>query len=139
MTMDNIKAFDDRAMKKSTKVVAVIACAALIGVCVYAPSIYSISVAVLAIPALMLQKSMYVTENSIEIEYKLLFIKHYNTWDFKDITDIHKENAPDQRFYILHFMKDVMSRRMIFYKEDLEEIYERATNRNPQIHIADVD
>lgn len=137
--MDNIKAYDDRQMKKSTKVVAVIACIGLIGVCIYAPSIYSISIAVLVIPALMLQKNMYVAEDGIEIQYKVLWIDYRSTWDFKEISDIHMEKAPDNRFYILHFMKDVMSRRMIFYKEDVDEIYERASKRNPDIHIAEVD
>lgn len=137
--MDNIKAYDDRQMKKSTKVVAVFACIGIIGVCIYAPSVYSISVAVLAIPALMLQKRMYVTETAIEISYKVLCFNYHSTWDFQEISDIHKEDAPDKRFYILHFMKDVMSIRMVFYKEDVDEIYRRASNRNPDIHIAEIN
>lgn len=85
-----------------------------------------------------MQKNTFVTEAGIDIEYDFLVHKHTISWAFEEITDIHKEQVKDKATVVLYFLKGVMSRRLAFYRTDIE-ILAMAKDRNPNIHIEDVD
>ena len=67
-----------------------------------------------------------------------MFSPGYSYTD-EEIQEIHKELSPDKKKYALHIMRDVMSRRLVFYIPDAEEVIGLALEKNPAIHVADVD
>ena len=136
--MINIKAYDDKAMRKSTKLIAIICGLLLIIVAIYSKSIYAAIVGSVILMAIMLNKNTYASEVGIEIEYNATIFKHYSVWEFSEITEIHIEKAPDPKFCILHFMRGVMSRRLVFYKGDSDKVIKLAIEKNPHIHVANV-
>jgi hypothetical protein len=137
--MNKIKAYDEKAMRKSTKIAAMIAGVALIVLGIFTSAKYSIPVGVVLLLATVMEKDIYITEEGIEVVYNLFAFKYADKWSFNSITDIHKEEVSDNKFYVLHFMKDVMSRRVVFLIEDVDEVIRLALEKNGNIHLADVN
>lgn len=137
--MDKIKAYDQKAIRKSTKIAAMIAGFALIVIGLFTYAKYSIPVGIVLLLVIGMEKEVYITEEGIEVVYNLIGIKHSDNWSFNSISDIHKESVADDRFYVLHFMKDVMSRRVVLFKEDADEAVRLALEKNGNIHFADVN
>lgn len=137
--MRKYKAYDEKAMRTSTRIAALIGGVALIILGILTTAKYSIPVGIIIILATIMKKETYVTIYGIEVVYDVFFFKHKDCWSFEDITDIHRETVPDNRYYVLHFMKDVMSRRIVFTKEDASEIVDMALEMNDKIHFDEVD
>ena len=130
---------DTKVMKKSTRIVALIAGAVCTALGIYISSWYTVLVGVLILSAMALNKKTAVTERGIEITYDMGLFKRVDLWSFDDIREIHKELSPDRSKYALHMLKDVMSRRLVFSISDAEKVIELALEKNPDIHVADVD
>lgn len=130
---------DVKIMKKSTKITALAAGAALVAIGICIRSIYTAVAGVLILAAMALNKKIAVTERGVEITYDLGVFKHIDLWSFDEIREIHRELSPDKDKYALHVLKDVMSRRLVFRISDAEEVIGMALEKNPSIHVADVD
>ena len=137
--MHKYKAYDEKAMRQSTRIAAIISGIALIVLGIITTAKYSIPVGVIILLATIMKKETYITVNGIEVVYNILFFKHTDEWSFDDITEIHREIVPDDKYYVLHFMKDVMSRRLVFLREDALEIIDLASEMNSNIHFDDVN
>ncbi|MGN0722110.1 MAG: hypothetical protein ACI4LZ_09130 [Anaerovoracaceae bacterium] len=132
-------AIDDKALKKSTRIAAVAGGTALILLAVFIRSLYTGLVGVVLLAAMMLNKKVAVTDEGLVVTYDVVFYKYYEKWGFEEIKEIHKELSPDGRRYALHIMKDVMSRRLVYSVTDAEKVINLALEKNPYIHVADVD
>lgn len=137
--MDKIKAYDDKALRKSTRIAGIIAGIALIAMGFLGDVRYSAVIGIILILAVIMGKETYVTEDGISIEYDFLVHKHSMEWDFEEITDIHIEDAPNREYQALYFQKDVMTRRLIFRRTEVEAVKEMARLKNPDIHIEKVE
>lgn len=132
-------AIDDKALKKSTRIAAVAGGTALLLLAVFIRSLYTGLVGVVLLAAMMLNKKVAVTDEGLVVTYDVVFYKYYEKWGFEEIKEIHKELSPDGRRYALHIMKDVMSRRLVYSVTDAEKVINLALEKNPYIHVADVD
>lgn len=132
-------AIDDKALRKSTRIAAVAAGIALIILAVGIRSLYTGLVGAVLLAAMMLNKKTAMTEEGLVVTYDVVFYKYYEKWGFDEIKEIHKELSPDGRRYALHIMKDVMSRRLVYSVTDAEKVIDLALEKNPNIHVADVD
>ena len=136
--MDKIKAYDDRTMRKSTKFAAVIFGAGLIVFSFYSTVKYSAIIGVVLLLAVVFQKETYVSKEGVVLAYDFILRKHKIVWSFEEITDIHIEYVADPNYVVLHFLRDVMSRRLVFQKRELEQVLELARSVKTDIHIENV-
>ena len=130
---------DHKKMKKSTRIAAVVAGFALIAAGIYMKMIYTAVVGLVILLAVMLQKTISVTEEGVQVTYDAVFCKYRELWRFGEITELHRELSPDRRQCALHFMKDVMSRRLVFSVEDGDEVIGMALEKKEKIHFDEVD
>ena len=96
-------------------------------------------VSVLFLFAALLKKQVAVDDAGLRIDYDAYFFKYGEMWTYEQMTAIHKDQrrcAADE--YMLHFGRDVMSRRYVFSKIDADEIIEIARRKNPRIEIGTV-
>lgn len=136
--MVKIKAYDDRALSKCTRVAAVIAGSALIILGIFSSVKYSAVIGIVLLLAVVIGKETYATEEGISMEYDFLVFKHVIQWDFAEITDIHLENVKGGH-QGMHFLKDVMTRRLLFSRDEACQVLQMAQSRNHVIHIEDID
>lgn len=136
--MDKIKAYDDRAMQTSTKIAAIVFGVALIGLSFYATVKYAAVIGVVLLLAVIFQKETYVSQEGVVLAYDFIVFRHKIVWTFDEITDIHIEYVKDPQYVVLHFLRDVMSRRVVFQKKQLEQVLELARSAKPGIHIENV-
>ncbi len=66
--MDKIKAYDDKALRKSTRIAGVMAGIALIAMGFLGDVKYSAIIGIILLLAVVMGKATYVTENGISIE-----------------------------------------------------------------------
>ena len=132
-------AINDKEPKKSTKIIAIIGGIALIIVAIIIRSLYTGLVGAVLFAAMMLSKQTAITEEGLVVTYNVIFYKYLEKWTFEEIKEIHKEISPDGRRYALHIMKDVMSRRLVYSVADANKVIELALEKNPNIHVANVD
>lgn len=131
---DNIK-----ALKKSTRICAIIAGIGLIVLAFYLRSIYTGIVGLLLLGAALQGKTIKVTEEGVVMEYDLFFIKHRDVWPFEEISDIHTEPSPDGKKMALHVMRDIMSKRLVFMPIVAKRVIELALEKNPAIHVGEMN
>lgn len=130
---------DVKVLKKSTKVVAIALGVLCLIFGVYFRSVYAFVVGVFILAAMVLNKKTAVTENGVEVTYDMILFKRVDLWSFAEIKEIHRELSPDGKKYALHVMKDIMSKRLVFSIPDAEKVIALALEKNPKIHVADVD
>lgn len=126
-------------MKESTRLIALALGVLCLGYGIYAKSFYSIIVGALVALAMMMKKEIAVTEDGVQITYEIFFVKRVDLWKFEDIREIHKEPSPDGREMALHVMKEVMSRKLIFPMSVYRDVIALAQEKNPKIHVANVN
>lgn len=136
--MARIKAYDDRALRKSTRIAAMIAGIGLIALSVFPSVRYSALIGIVLLLAVIIGKETYVTEDGISVEYDFLLFKHVIRWDFTEITDIHLETVKGAH-QAMHFLKGVMSRRLLFSRNEASQVLQMAKDHNSAIHIEDID
>lgn len=137
--MHKIKAYDDKAMRKSTKIAAIIMGIGLIVFGFFSTVKYSAIIGIILLLAVLMQKETYVTEEGIDVEYDFIVHKHVISWKFDEISDIHIEEPADRNYRVLHFLRGAMSRRLIFRRNEFEEVIQMATDRNKEIHVEQID
>lgn len=130
---------DSKALKMSTRIAALAAGFGLILLGIVIQSLYTALVGAVFLAAMMLNKKTAMTEEGLVVTYDVVFCKYREVWTYDEIQEIHKELSPDGRQYALHVMKDVMSRRMLYPIPEAKEVVALAQEKNPKIHVADVD
>lgn len=137
--MQKYIAIDDKRMKKSTRIAAIVGGLGLIALGIYMSSLYTGVIGAVLLLALVLQKEFSVTEEGVIVTYDAIVYKYREVWPFEDIVNIHKELSPDGKHYAVHFGKDVMSRRLIFPKDVADDVIRLAMEKNPSIYFGEVD
>lgn len=131
--------YDRKALKKSTRIAAIVAGLFMIGLAVYIKSWHAAFIGIVLLLAMCLQKEISMTEEGLEVNYDMVVYQYKELWPYAEIEDIHKELSPDGTKMALHVMKDVMSRKLIYDLPVYKEVIELALEKNPKIHVADID
>lgn len=137
--MKEFVSIDTRAMKKSTRVAAIVAAFFFIAMGIIRLSIYSAAIGIVLLAAMLLNKKTAVTEEGIVVTYDVVVYQYRELWPWEEIKEIHKELSSDCTQYALHFMKDIMTKRLIFPLEEAKQVLEFAKQMKPDIHIANVN
>ena len=130
---------DKREPSKSTRISAIVAGLFFILIGIFQMSIYPALICIFMIAAMLLRKKTAVTEEGIVVTYDVVFYQYVEKWMWDEIQEIHKELSPEGTTYALHFMKDIMSKRLLFSISDAQQVLKFAEEMNPSIHIAAVD
>ena len=131
--------YDRKALRKSTRIAAVVAGIFMIGLAVYIKSWHAAFIGIVILLAMVLQKEIAMTEEGLEVNFDMIVYQYKELWSYEEIEDIQKELSPDGTKMALHVMKDVMSRKLIYDLDVYEEVIALAKEKNPKIHVADVD
>ena len=131
--------YDRKALRKSTRIAAIIAGLFMIGLAVYIKSWHAAFIGIVLLLAMCLQKEISMTEEGLEVNYDMVVYQYKELWPYDEIEDIHKELSPDGTKMALHMMKDVMSRKLIYDLDVYKDVIELALEKNPKIHVADID
>lgn len=131
--------YDRKALRKSTRIAAIIAGLFMIGLAVYIKSWHAAFIGIVLLLAMCLQKEISMTEEGLEVNYDMVVYQYKELWPYDEIEDIHKELSPDGTKMALHVMKDVMSRKLIYDLDVYKDVIELALEKNPKIHVADID
>ena len=131
--------YDRKALKKSTRIAAIVAGIFMIGLAVYIKSWHAAFIGIVILLAMVLQKEISMTEEGLEVNYDMVVYQYRELWPYDQIEDIHKELSPDGSKMALHVMKDVMSRKLIYDLDVYKDVIELALEKNPKIHVADID
>lgn len=92
--------------------------------------------AVLYMLVLVMQKSVVATERGLEIFHEMLITSNYEFWDWKEIRAIAQENNPKYPEYtVLYFTKGDRTKRLVFYKKDVDEVFMLARKGNAGLTI----
>lgn len=137
--MKEFVSIDTRAMKKSTRIAAIVAAFFFIVAGIIRLSIYSAAIGLVLLAAMLLNKKTAVTEEGIVVTYDVVVYQYREVWPWEEIKEIHKELSADCTQYGLHFMKDIMTKRLIFPLEEAKQVLEFAKEMKPDIHIANVN
>ena len=130
---------DTRQLRKSTRIAAIVAGVLFIGLGIIRPSIYAGLIGAVIIAAMLLHKETVVCKEGIVVRYDAVLYKYREVWPWEEIEEIHKELSPDCKQYGLHFMKDIMSKKLVFPISEAKEVLEFAKEMNPEIHIGNVN
>ena len=131
--------YDRKALRKSTRIAAIVAGIFMIGLAVYIKSWHAAFIGIVILLAMVLQKEISMTEEGLEVNYDMVVYQYRELWPYDEIEDIHKELSPDGTKMALHVMKDVMSRKLIYDLDVYKDVIELALEKNPKIHVADID
>lgn len=131
--------YDRKALRKSTRIAAIIAGIFMIGFAVYIRSWHAAFIGIVILLAMVLQKEISMTEEGLEVNYDMVVYQYKELWPYDQIEDIHKELSPDGTKMALHVMKDVMSRKLIYDLDVYKDVIALALEKNPKIHVADID
>ena len=130
---------DRKALRKSTRIAAIAAGFFFIGLGIIIHSWHAAFIGVVLLLAIALQKEIAVTEEGLVVSYDMIVYQYKEVWRFDDIEEIHKELSPDGKKMALHVMKDVMSRKLIYDLDVYRDVVRLALEKNPEIHVADID
>lgn len=130
---------DQKDIKKSTRYAGLIFGVLLIISGYFRKSIYMAIIGIMFVAALLMEKKVVVNQEGIVTSYDAFFFKKKDVWEWKDITDIHKQLSPKKDQMALHFNKGMMAKRLIFGLDTYEKVLDLAREMKPEINIADVD
>ena len=130
---------DRKALRKSTRIAAIAAGFFMIGLAIYIHSIHAAFIGIVLLLAMILQKEIAMTEEGLQISYDMIVYQYKELWPYDQIEEIHKELSPDGTKMALHVMKDIMSRKLIYGKSEYADVIALALEKNPEIHVSDID
>ena len=132
--MKEYVSIDTKQTKLSTRIVALIVSMVLIGISIVRRSIYGGLIGAMIIAAMLLTKKTYVCEEGLVVLYDVIVYKYKEVWPWED-----RELSPDGKKYALHFMKEVMSKRLVYDIPQAKAVMNFAKEMNPEIHFGDVN
>lgn len=133
--MSNIKIMNDRKRPPFIKVIAVIFGMILLTVGLLIGSVFGVVAGPLLIWSAFFIKYTIVNEEGIIVHYDAKLFRYQEQWRFDEISSIHREKIKDPNYSVLHFTKGVMSKRLVFEKNDAQKVIEIALKNNKTIHF----
>jgi len=133
--MSNFKIMNDRKRKPFVKVIAVIFGVILLTAGFLLGSAFGVAGGLLLIWSAFFIKYTIVNEEGIIVHYDAKLFRYHEQWRFDEISHIHREAIKDPDYSILHFTKGVMSKRLVFEKNDAHKVIEIALKNNKTIHF----
>lgn len=94
-------------------------------------------IAVFILLAAFFQKEYKISEEGVDIEYRLFGYRTHNYWFWKDITTLHTDYRKASPNVLLHIGKDVVVRTFVMDKESCQASLSLARKINPKIYIVD--
>ncbi len=137
--MKEYTSIDLKETRKSTRIIAIILGLILIAISIVRLTWYGGILGAIIIAAMIMDKKTVVCEEGIVVRYDVIVYQYKEVWPWEDIQEIHKELAPDGKRLALHFMKEIMSKRLVFSIPAAQEVMEFAKAMNPKIHIGEVN
>ena len=90
------------------------------------------------IPVLIACKEHIVSQEGVDIQYRLFGSSLHSCWTWSEITTLHQDTRKAAPNVMLHFGKGVNTRVFVMKPEDSQTVLALAKRANPQIHIADM-
>lgn len=137
--MREYKVINQHELKQSTRIYALIGGIALILLGIYILSIYTALVGVIIILAVIYKKEIFFNEDGYLTAYDFILFRHKNLWSYDDISDLHREPAPDGEHMGILVQKGMAFKRAVLPMKDVEDVLSLAKEKNPKIHIGDVN
>lgn len=137
--MESYKAKTGKELDKTTQYAGFACSIALIVTAVFIRSIFTALVGIVIFAAVLMCKSVVVTDEGIITAYDLPLYNKMEVWGWDEIIEIYREPSPDNPDKVgLHFTKESMiARRLIFDKNDSEKVIEMALRNNDKIALSD--
>lgn len=124
---------DLKAMKKSTRFATFMFSLCFIAYGYMSHLLYAVLCGILLGAVVLFEKKMCITENGLEIRYKMLIDFCHDVWSFEDIEAIYREPIKDTGMVALNFMKGLSGKRLVFSSEDAESVIKIACGCNSSI------
>lgn len=137
--MRRYEVIDERKLRKSTRIAGFAAGIFLILLGVWIHSIYTSLVGAIIFAAVLLRKDMAFTEEGFETVYDFIVFKNTNIWRYEEISNIHRDPAPNPDYMGLVIQRDMTVRRATVKASCAENVIEMALEKNPKIYVGDVD
>lgn len=94
--------------------------------------------AVLYALALVMERSVAVTQRGLEIYHQMQITTNYERWDWKDVYALtYEPNPKDAAQTVLYFTKGDRTKRCLFSRADAEAICKLAKAQNPELRFYD--
>ena len=93
------------------------------------------ALAILTGLAVVLEKEHIISEEGVEIRYRLLQWKSRDLWPWEKITTIHIDKERGAPHIMLHIGKGVVTRSFTFREKEVQDILTFARKRNEKIYI----
>ncbi len=121
-------------MKKSTRYAAVVLAAFCLGYGIVFKMFYALAIGILLGVAMLFEKKMSITEDGLEMDYRLLVNFYHEVWEFGEIESIHREKVNASGLVPLNFMKGLSGKRLLFPVETAEKVIQVALESNKEIY-----
>ena len=130
--MPEYQILNNRNTKIEYRIIAFILGVVLVVVGMLTQVYYEILIGFPVMYSSFFKKVTVVNDEGIQIEYKGPFFRHLEKVLFSDMTNIRIEDVNENT--ALHFLKNHMSRRLIFSKSDANNIISLAKSKNHRIY-----
>lgn len=133
--MREYKAINPYPLKPFTRIFALIAGIALILLGIFIKSVYTSLVGSIIIMAIIYKKDMSFTEEGYLTTFDFIFFRHEDLWKYSDISNLHKDPAPNKDYMGILIQKDMALKRAIVPTEYVQDILHLALEKNPNVYI----
>lgn len=93
---------------------------------------------IVIIAATFSSRTQVISENGVDIEYRLLGHCFHNNWTFDEILAVHKDSIKSAPNIEIHLNKGAINRRFIFAPDDAEAVFALIQEAKPGIVIKEV-
>lgn len=133
------KAINPHEMKRWMRIAGLVAGVGLLALSFYMKSIYTGSVGIMIFLAVIYRKEVCFNDDGYLTTFDFIVFKHKDLWGYSQLSDIHREPAPNQAYMGLILQKDMAFKRAIIPVKSVDSILHQAKIANPKIHIGDIN
>ncbi|MDD7513186.1 MAG: hypothetical protein PUK14_04800 [Clostridiales bacterium] len=94
---------------------------------------------IILIIATFSSRTQVISENGVDIEYRLLGHCFHNNWSYDDILAVHKDSLKSAPNIEIHINKGAINRRFIFSPDDADAVFALIQKSKPGIIIKEVN
>lgn len=94
---------------------------------------------IILIIATFSSRTQVISENGVDIEYRLLGHCFHNNWSYDDILAVHKDSLKSAPNIEIHINKGAINRRFIFIPDDADAVFALIQKSKPGIIIKEVN
>ena len=131
-------ALEKNQTMKSTKQISAVFGVGLILLGIFKRYLYGLLAGAVMLAVSLYKKEVYADETGLVTGFHLLKFAHEDIWRFDEMQYIHMERdirRPEAA--ALHFTRGVMSKMVLFRREDCRAIVEMAQEANPDIEYTE--